>query len=138
MDRFIEFAINNYALVGIFCTLLICFLVLESRRAGKSVSPQELTNLMNRDGALVVDIREPNEFKSGHLPDAKNIPFPKLQEGIKNLENYKEKPIILVCKMGQHSGAAGRTLHKQGYKDVRRLKGGIATWSAEGLPLVRK
>ena len=50
---------------------------------------------------------------------------------------HQDKPVILVCKMGQHAGAAGRILSTSGFKDVRRLSGGITTWKSDGLPLVK-
>jgi len=137
MDRFIEFALNNIELSGGFLVLLVAFLVLESRRGGASVSPQKLSYLVNKEDAVVLDIRETNEYGQGHITDALNIPFTKLQQRIGELNNHKEKTVILVCKMGQHSGAAGRVLAKNSFKDVRRLSGGISSWTSEGLPLVK-
>jgi len=137
MDRFIEFALNHIELSGGFLVLLVAFLVLESRRGGASVTPQKLSYLVNKEDAVILDIRETNEYDQGHITDAMNIPFTKLQQRTGELNNYKEKPVILVCKMGQHSGAAGRILAKNGFKDVRRLSGGVSGWTSEGLPLVK-
>ncbi len=138
MDRLLEFALNHYILVGSFLGLLTAFFMLESRRAGRAVSPIELTRLVNDEEALVLDVREAKEFREGHITGAKNIPYTKLAEQIKDLESYKDKPVIVVCKMGQHAGAAGRILAAHGFSDVRRLKGGISGWLADGLPLVKK
>ncbi len=136
MDRVIEFTLNHPYLVGSFVALLTAFIVLETRRGGKSVSPQQLTNLVNRENALVLDVREAKEFREGHITGSKNIPFAQLQSKLGELEKSKETPVILVCKMGQHAGAAGRILSTAGFKDVRRLSGGVSGWKADGLPLV--
>lgn len=138
MDRVIEFAMTHYILVGSFLGLLIAFLLLESRRGGKTVSSQELSRLVNTAGALVLDVREPKEFREGHITDAKNITFSSLATNLKDIEAYKDKPVIVVCKMGQHSGAAGKVLSSNGFSDVRRLSGGISGWKADGLPLIKK
>ena len=137
MDRVIEFALSHMALVGSFFGRLAAFLFLESRRGGAAVSSQQLTNLVNSQGAMVLDVRDRKEFVLGHITESNNIPFAKLEERLSELNSHKESPIVLVCKMGQHSGAAGKILTKNGFKDVRRLTGGIATWSADSLPLVK-
>lgn len=136
MDRVIEFAMNHPYLVGSFVALLTAFIVLETRRGGKSVSPQQLTNLVNKEDALVLDVRDAKEFREGHITGSKNIAFASLKDKLGELEKHKETPIILVCKMGQHAGAAGRMLTAAGFKDVRRLTGGVSGWKADGLPLV--
>ena len=136
MDRLIEFAINHPYLVGSFLALLAAFIFLETRRGGKSVSSQQLTNLANNQSALVLDVRDAKEFREGHITGSKNIPFSSLQGKLAEIEKYKDQPVILVCKMGQHAGAAGRVLSGAGFKDVRRLSGGVAGWKQDGLPLI--
>jgi len=138
MDRLLEFAMAHPVLVGSFMLLLTALLALENRRSGKSVTSQQLTNLVNAAGAVVVDVRDAKEFRDGHITDSRNIPYSQLQDKISELSTFIDKPVILVCKMGQHAGAAGRLLTKAGFTDVRRLSGGIATWTADRLPLVKK
>lgn len=138
MDRLLGFAMNHPVLVGAFMLLLTALLALENRRSGKSVTSQLLTNLVNTASALVVDVRDAKEFREGHITDSRNIPYSQLQDKLAELEPFKDKPVILVCKMGQHAGAAGRILTKAGFTDVRRLSGGISTWTADRLPLVKK
>jgi len=96
-----------------------------------------VTNLINSDGALVLDIRAEKEYQSGHITGSTNIPYNKLNERMSEIEQYKDKPVVLVCAMGQHAGMAGRILHAKGFKSVRRLSGGISTWKSDGLPLVK-
>lgn len=137
MERIVEFAINHYLLVGTFLGLLVALIVLESRRSGKQVSSLELTRLVNSEDAIIVDVRESKEFREGHITDSRNLPFPKLAEQAGQLDAFKDKPVVVVCKMGQHAGAAVRILNQQGFTDVRRLRGGISTWQADGLPLIK-
>ena len=137
MDRLLEFVLNHPELVIPFFVLLTLLIMLESRRGGKTVSSQMLTNLVNKEDAVVVDVRDTKEFREGHITESRNIPFSSLKDNLTQLEKFKDKPVILVCKMGQHAGAAGRILSTSGFKDVRRLSGGITTWKSDGLPLVK-
>ncbi len=91
---------------------------------------------VNDGNAVLVDLRESAEFKAGHIVGALNIPYAKLSKETTEVASYKDKTIILVDKLGQHAGAVGRFLGKEGF-DVRRLGGGIAEWQAQSLPLVK-
>jgi rhodanese-related sulfurtransferase len=138
MDRLLEFAVNHYLLVGAFTGLLGALLFTESRKAGQSVSSLELTRLINTADALVLDIREAKEFREGHITGSLNIPYGKLVDRVSEIERHKERPVILVCKMGQHAAAAGRILTQKGFSKVLRLRGGILTWQGDGLPLIKQ
>jgi len=137
MDHLLAFVINHPVLVGTFVVLLVLFFLLESRRSGKTVSSQQLTNLMNQQSGLVLDVREGKEFREGHITGSRNIPYSKLKDSLAEIDQFKEKPVVLVCKMGQHAGAAGKILHGAGFSNVLRLSGGITTWKSDGLPLVK-
>ncbi|MCF7982121.1 MAG: rhodanese-like domain-containing protein, partial [Pseudomonadales bacterium] len=60
-----------------------------------------------------------------------------LSTRLAELEKYKDRPIILVCKMGQHSGAAAKVLAKAGFEQVIRMSGGMAEWGSSNLPVVK-
>ena len=137
MARLFEFVSNHLLLVGVFVTLLVLFIMNEARRGGRSVSAQELVNLVNRDKAVVVDVRDRKEFAAGHIVDAINIPFATLEKRMSELDSYRERPIVVTCKMGQHAGAAGALLRKAGFENVMRLSGGIAEWRNSSLPVVK-
>ena len=137
MERLFEFIGNHPYLVGAFAVLVALFVRNEVARGGRAVTPQELVNLVNRDGAVVVDVRDVNEYSQGHIVDAINIPHTALTNRLSELEKYKEKPLVLACKMGQHAGAAGTMLRKEGFQNVARLKGGVAEWRNQNLPVVR-
>lgn len=137
MEQVFEFIGNHLVLTGAFAVLLIALLVTENRRGGQRVSTQLATQLINREQAVVLDLRAQSEFNAGHIVDAINVPYTSLSSRLADLEKYKEKPVILVCKMGQHSGAASKMLMKAGFTQVKRMSGGMTEWSSSNLPLVK-
>jgi rhodanese-related sulfurtransferase len=137
MDQVFEFVGNHPLLLGAFVVLLVFFIRNETQRGGRSVSAQELVNLVNREDAVVVDVRDKKEFEQGHIPHAINIPYASIDSRMSELADYKERPIVITCKMGQHAGPAGTALRKQGFLNVSRLSGGIAEWRNQNLPVVK-
>ncbi|MDF1628774.1 MAG: rhodanese-like domain-containing protein [Alcanivoracaceae bacterium] len=137
MDRLLEFVINHYILVSAFFILWAVFFSLESKRGGKTVSPQQATNLVNREDARVVDLRDADEFRQGHVAGSINIPMSQFAERIAELDKFKDKPVILVCKMGTSASLAGRQLSARGFASVVRMQGGIQGWRADNLPVVK-
>jgi len=138
MEQLFAFISNHPFLVGAFVVLLALFIRNEMSRGGAAVSAQELVQLVNNEGAVVVDLRDKAEFEAGHIVDSINIPFAAIETRMDELNPYKGKPIVLACKMGQHSGSAGTQLRKAGFEQVSRLRGGIADWRAQNLPVVKK
>lgn len=138
MDRFFEFLLNHYLLSGTFIALGIAFLFNESARGGKTVSPQGLSQLVNRDNALIIDIRDATEFRAGHISGSENIPYAKLADHMGPLKKDLNRPIVVVCNIGQTASAAGQQLRAAGLTQVYRLDGGISNWKGQSLPVVRK
>ena len=137
LDQLIEFAGNHYILVSLFLVLVVAFIINEGKQGGAAISPSSLVTLVNREGAVIVDVRDGKEFGNGHIAGAVNIPATSIDTRVGDLLAYKEKPVVLVCKIGQHAGAAGRKLKAQGFENVRRLSGGMAEWTASNLPVVK-
>ena len=137
MGRLFEFVGNNIILMSTFMVLLMLFFRNEMARGGKSVSPQQLVHMMNREEAVVLDLRERKEFNEGHIIDAINIPQASLNSRIDELESYRERPVVVACKMGQQAGAAGNALRKAGFVNVMRLSGGMTEWRGSNLPVVK-
>lgn len=137
MEQFFSFLGDHPILVGTFSLLLFLFFRNERTRAGATVGTQELVRLVNKENAVVLDVRERNEFMEGHIVDALNIPYASLESRLDEISQHKEKPIVIACKMGQHSGAAGTLLQKNGFTNVTRLTGGYAEWRAQNLPVVK-
>lgn len=138
MALFIEFLSTQWILVA---ALIVCLSLLfrhESKKGGPTLSSQQLVGLVNKEQAIVVDLRDSKEFQQGHIVDAINIPHAKLADRMAELDAYKAKPVVLVCKIGQHSGAAGKQLAAAGYEQVSRLSGGMSEWQNSQLPLVSK
>jgi len=137
MDQLFEFVSNHYILIAVFVFLLFAFFINEGKQGGAAISTSNLVTLVNREGAVILDVRDSKEFGAGHIAGAVNIPHSAIDARVGELDAHKEKPLVLVCKMGQHSSAVGRKLKAHGFEDVRRLSGGMAEWSASNLPLVK-
>ena len=79
-----------------------------------------------RSGVLLVDVREPHEYKAGHIPTAINIPLSQLNKRLKEISPKNE--VLLYCRSGVRSKQAGRILKKHGYTRLAHLRGGLARW----------
>ena len=134
---YFEFLSQQWILVSALAVCVALLIMHESRRGGKTVTPQQLVSLVNGQNAAVVDLREAAEFRKGHIVDAINIPYGKVDSRWSELEALSERPVILVCKMGQFSSAIGKRLLAKGFKQVYRLGGGVSEWQVSQLPLVK-
>ncbi len=134
--QILEFLANHYILSGTFLLLLILLIVQSSRRSGKNLTSSQLTALVNRDQAVVLDIRAKKDFESGHIVDAINIPTDALKTRMGELQKYQDKLLVIVCASGVNAGSAAAELQKAGYQ-VARLAGGMTTWRNDNLPVVK-
>jgi len=130
------FASEQWMLVSVLVALLYAYVWTEKIKGGPTLSIHSATRVINSGEAIVVDLREANEYKAGHIVDAMNIPHNKLKDQLTQLQSHKAKTLILVDKMGQHAGNAGRLLKTEGF-NVSRLEGGISEWQNQNLPLVK-
>lgn len=135
MDQALEFISNHTVLVGAWFLALIGLVVNEKRRAGKAFTPQQTVMRMNRDNALVIDVREPKDYKDGHVAGALNWPINKLDSFMAEVPKYAERPLIVVCKVGTSAGAAVKKISAAGHTDVARMSGGMMEWNTANLPL---
>ena len=138
INQILEFVGNHLFLTGTFLFLAIAFFINESRQGGAKVSPSELVGLVNRHDASVLDLRDLKDYNLGHIAGSKSFPASSFDARVGELEGLKKKTLVLVCKMGQHSGPLGKKLKALGFEDIRRLAGGMAEWTASNLPLVKK
>ncbi len=115
--------------------LLVLQPALEGAAGGARVTSQEAVRLMNRESAVVLDVREPTEFQSGHINRALNIPLGQVAGRIPELKKFQERPIIVYCATGARSARAAAILHKQGFAGARNLTGGITAWRNSNLPI---
>ena len=138
MAQFIEFIGNHIILASAWLLLATGIVFFHQRTGSKSVSPQGAVALINRNDGIVVDLRDKKEFEMGHIVDSVNIPYSKLAQRLTELDKHKEKPLIVVCKLGQQSGMAVKQIQVAGFSDVYKLSGGMSEWRAQSLPVVNK
>lgn len=139
MSRLFEFIQNHPWLSGSTIALAFAAMAIEIRHrvaGAAAVGPADAVRLMN-SGGLVLDVRSAEAFAAGHIIDARNIPQAELgaqAEGLK--KKYLEKPIVVCCDTGVTSGASAGVLKSLGFTKVVNLRGGLAAWKQENLPLV--
>ncbi len=104
-------------------------------RGVKEVDTNGALQLINHKNAFVLDVREPSEYESGHLLNAKLIPLGKLKARIAELDKQKDKPVVVVCRSGNRSGTACAILSKQGFTQAYNLMGGMMAWQKSNLPV---
>lgn len=132
-----KFLIDHIFLIGIVLLSGGSLLWPAIALRGKRATVLEVTQLINRGKSVIIDVREPAEFGTGHLPDAKNIPLAQLADKIGELDKMKSKSIVVVCESGARSASAARILTKAGFEDVVNLDGGLVAWRHQGLPLAK-
>jgi len=133
----LKFLLDNIFLIAVaFVSGAMLLWPLVRRGAGgAAVNTLEATQLINRQDALVVDVRNVDEFQNGHILNARNIPLAQLESRLADLNRYKEKPVIVACESGSRSGSAASVLRKHGFAQVFNLSGGLAAWQQAGLPV---
>ncbi len=139
MDRLADYFINHPVLAGGLVLMAVVVAGYEMRQrgvAGTALAPNDAIRLMNA-GATLVDLRSPNQFKDGHIAGARNLPGDQIASNPKSFEKLAGKTAILYCDDGATTGAALRTLSRAGVKDVMSLRGGLAAWKQENLPVVK-
>ena len=103
----------------------------------KRIAPAALTALVNRENALVVDLRALADFEKGHIPGSKNVLPSQFDPENRQLAAARALPVVLVCKAGNSAGDAAKRLMKAGFERVYVLEGGIQAWQQADLPLAR-
>lgn len=138
MQRLPEFFLNHWDLflaLGIILALMIWQTFRGKISGFNELTPVEAVQLINRENALVLDVREDSEFKGGHIVDARHIPLGALNKRINELASYKDKPVVVSCRSGQRSASACGVLKKAGFNNIYNLRGGMIAWQNAGLPL---
>ena len=128
--------ILSLAFVGVGVALIANELT-RFTRGFKGVSPAELTRLINREDALVVDVSPLNDFEKGHIVGAKHVALSQFDPENKVLAKVKDMPVAVVCRSGAQSEQAAKRLVKAGFKQVYSLEGGVGAWQQADLPLAK-
>ena len=141
MKQLIEFVLHHPCLFLALLGILVMLVGNELRRALfnlKEVTPLEATQLLNHQDAVLLDVREPQEYQEGFLPNSIRIPLGSLSEKAAQLDKHRERPIIIVCRSGNRSAQAVRMLKRMGYETVYNLGGGLHAWRTANLPISKK
>lgn len=106
-------------------------------RGYKALTPAGLTQLINRNNALLIDVSSIQDYEKGHVPGARHVAMSQFDPESKDLAKAKSLPVAIYCKSGQTAGVAAKRLKKAGFTDVYTLDGGLRTWTEAQLPLVK-
>lgn len=142
MQEYLDFFQTNIWLT-VAWLILFAAVVFTSVKAGlsavKKITHQQATLLMNREDAVVIDVRGEGEFKKGHILGSMLVPLSKFKNNdLASIEKYKDTPIIVVCNSGMTSSQACQMLQKLGFTNLHNLQGGITEWRNANLPLTKK
>jgi rhodanese-related sulfurtransferase len=132
-----KFATDNVFLIAVAFVsgAMLIWPALRRGAAGPAISVQQATLMINREDALVLDVREAQEFAKEHILHARNLPLSRIEAGAADLQKHKAKPVIVYCENGSRSGKAASLLRKLGFERVFPLAGGLAAWHQAGLPV---
>jgi rhodanese-related sulfurtransferase len=136
----VEFISKNIFLVMIAAVSggMLLWPLLRKGAGGPWVSTLQATQLMNREDAVVVDVRPAADFAKGHILGARGIPLAELDRRAGELDKFKAKPVIVHCGDGNRASAGVALLRKNGFGNVVNLSGGYAAWQQAGLPVEKK
>lgn len=140
MPDFVTFINNHLVLAYAFAAVFFGLLLVEflrNKRLSFRVPPARAVQLINHESATVIDLRQPDDFRKGHIVNALSMSPTDILEGSKKLDKLKTKPLILVCQRGLESQKTAAFLLKQGY-NVHTLAGGIGAWIDANLPLIKE
>jgi rhodanese-related sulfurtransferase len=140
IHRLPEFLGNHFYLTLGFIGVLIALLVTEAQRftrGYKALTPAGLTQLVNRENALLIDVSSLPDFEKGHIPGARQVAMSQFDPENKDLARARELPIAIYDRNGQISGRAAQRLVKAGFTKVYWLEGGLSAWTEAQLPLAK-
>jgi rhodanese-related sulfurtransferase len=136
---FFKFVENNLLMFAVAVTsgAMLLWPLLRRAGGGPSVTAAQATQLINREDALVVDVRDPGDYGAGHILGAKSVPLARVEAGEvpNDVLKRKQKSVIVYCERGDTASKAAAALRKLGFENVVSLAGGIAGWRQAGLPV---
>ncbi len=140
LHRFIEFIIHHFLLFGAFVVAFVLVILEEVRSRNNTfyVSSQEATQKINRESAVVVDVRDAASFEAGHIAGSRHIPAVDFSLNHKRLASLKKIPVIVVCENAVTSLKCAEQLKNGGFSEVSVLRGGLNAWRRDKLLLVTR
>jgi rhodanese-related sulfurtransferase len=139
MENLVQYITDHpwlVALAVMAALIVIVFEIRMRRDAFAAVSPQDLVRLQNQ-GGIVLDLRPSEAYAAGHIGGARDFDSAQVLTANETLRRYKDKPVVVYCESGSTGAAAARVLAGQGFKQAFNLRGGIAAWRTDNLPLVQ-
>jgi rhodanese-related sulfurtransferase len=135
-----QFIQNNWPLILLMIVsggMLLWPLIGGRFSSVREVGALGATQLINRQNAVMLDLREGKDYDGGHVPNAVHIPLSQLASRGGELSKFTSRPLIAYCDRGNHSRSAGSALSKLGFADVYTLRGGVRAWVEAGLPIAK-
>ncbi|WP_077001083.1 rhodanese-like domain-containing protein [Variovorax sp. KK3] len=131
-----KFIVDNWMLILIALSsgAMLAWPLVRGANSG-SLTAQGAVQLINRERAVLVDVREPEEFAAGHMTGAKNVPLAQLEEKLAATVKNKTVPVLLVCASGSRAQRAVATAKKLGYEKAQAVAGGLKSWKEANLPV---
>ena len=132
-----DFVRNNLLLIAVAFVSGAMLLWPYVRRStgGPWLSHAEATRLINREDALMIDVRDLGEYGAGHILGAKHVPLARIEEGAAEIAKKKDRPIVVYCDGGERCTKASNALRRHGFTNVASLSGGLPGWQQAGLPV---
>lgn len=137
IDQLLVFSGNHPLLITGIVVAWLAVMFYEIRLKSQSfshVSAGEAVRLMNQ-GAVVLDLRKPEEFAAGHIVNARNVALEDLADNRGALDKYKKKVVLTICDSGMASNRAAMQLRREGIEQVFSIRGGLAGWKSENMPV---
>lgn len=141
MQEYLDFFARHWMLAAAAVVLLVMLIGNELGRVSRKyrdLSCAELARLVGDENVVLIDVREPDEWRSGYIKGARHVPLGSLSSKLDELKQDPDKQILLYCRSGNRSSQAANTLVKAGFTDVAHLAGGITAWKAENFPVTKK
>ncbi|MDR2853007.1 MAG: rhodanese-like domain-containing protein [Burkholderiaceae bacterium] len=131
-----KFIIDNWywVVLAIVSGAMLLWPLIQNMKGG-ALSAQGAVQLINRERAVVVDVREPGEFAAGHMGGARNVPLGQLQEKLPGVAKNKTVPLLLTCETGARAQRAVAIAKKLGYQKAQSITGGFRAWKEANLPV---
>lgn len=122
--------------VAVVSGVMLAVPALRKGRGGKGLSTAEAIQLVNQRQGVWVDVRPTEQFRAGHIAQARSVPAAEIEQKASSLP--KNKPLLLVCETGRDANRIAARLRTQGFAEVSILEGGMRAWSSAGLPVTQK
>jgi rhodanese-related sulfurtransferase len=136
----VEFLQQNLHWVALAVASGLWLLVetIRQQRDKSQLTPVEATQLINREDAVVIDVRAQNEYEKGHLPNARTLPLGDFESRLAEFEKFRARPLLLYCNSGVTAAKGIASLKKAGFEKLYNLRGGLFEWEKAGYPITRK